>query len=153
MISGDQTGYVKGQFIGQNIRIVEDIICYANRKQLDSIIALLDFCKAFDSIEWAFIYEVLAKFNVCHDYIKWIKILYSDPKITVKNNGWLTEYINVSKFIKQRCPVSALLLILCIEMLSRKISMNNSIKGIKPSSLVGTRDKSEIKTSNMLMIS
>ena len=31
-------------------------------------------------------------------------------------------------------------------MLSRKIGMNDSIKGIKPFSLVGTRDKSEIKT-------
>ena len=80
LISGDQTGYVKGRFIGQNIRIVEDIIYYASRNQSDSIIALLDFCKAFDSIEWAFTYEVLAKFNVCHDYIKWIKALYSDPK-------------------------------------------------------------------------
>ena len=89
---------------------------------------------------------MLAKFNVCHDYIKWIKTLYSDPKITVKNNGSLTEYINVSRSIKQVCPVSASLFILCIEMLSRKISTNNSIKGIKQSTLVGTRDKSEIKT-------
>ena len=53
-------------------------------KQSDSIIALLDFCKAFDSTEWAFIYEVLAKFYFCHYYIKWIKTLYLDLKITVK---------------------------------------------------------------------
>ena len=70
LISGDQTDYVKGRFIRQNIRIIEEIIYYANRRQSDSIIALLDFCKAFDSIEWAFIFEVLAKFNVCQDYIK-----------------------------------------------------------------------------------
>ena len=33
-----------------------------------------------------------------------------------------------------------------IELLSRKISINDRIKRIKPSSIVGTRDKSEIKT-------
>ena len=94
---------------------------------------------------------MLAKFNVCHDYIERIKTLYSDPKITVKNNGWLTEYINVSRSVKQGCPVSALLFILCIEMLSRKISLNDSIKGTKPSSLVGTNQR--LGPSNMLMIS
>ena len=59
MISTDQSGYVKGRFIGHNIRIVEDIIYYANITNNDSIIAMLDFEKAFDSIEWDFIFKVL----------------------------------------------------------------------------------------------
>ena len=59
MISTDQSGYVKGRFIGHNIRIVEDIIYYDNITNNNSIIAIIDFEKAFDSIECDFIFEVL----------------------------------------------------------------------------------------------
>ena len=58
MISTDQSGYVKGSFIGHNIRIVEDIIYYTNITSNDSVITMLDFEKAFDYIEWDFIFEV-----------------------------------------------------------------------------------------------
>ena len=67
MISTDQSGYVKGRFIRHNIRIVEDIIYYANITNNDSIIAMLDFEKAFDYIEWDFIFEVLRKYNIGED--------------------------------------------------------------------------------------
>ena len=74
MISGDQTGYVKGRFIEHNIRLVEDIIHYANHKQSDSIIAILDVIKAFDCIEWELIYEVLATFNVVMTTLNGLKL-------------------------------------------------------------------------------
>ena len=48
---------------------------------------MLDFEKAFNSIEWDFIFEVLIQYNLGKDYIKWIPALYFSPKIAVKNNG------------------------------------------------------------------
>ena len=69
MISTDQSVYVKGRFIGHNIQIVEHIIYYANITNNDSIIAMPDFEKAFDSIEWDLIFEVLIKYNLCKYYI------------------------------------------------------------------------------------
>ena len=118
VISFDQSGYVKGRFLGHNIRTVEDVIYLSKKHQLDGIIAFLDFAKAFDSIEWGFIYESLAKLNFGQNFIKWIKTLYADPKMLIKNNGWLTEHISVTRSVKQGCPVSALLFIVAIEMLS-----------------------------------
>ena len=72
----------------------------------------MNFQKAFDSIEWKCIYRDLKKFNIGNDYIKWIKTLYYKPKITIKNNGWLTDYIELQRSERQGCSVSALLFIL-----------------------------------------
>ena len=58
MISHEQSGYVKNRLIGHNIRIVEDILYFTKKQNIDSIITLLDFEKAFDSIEWNFIFNV-----------------------------------------------------------------------------------------------
>lgn len=81
------------------------------------------------------------------NYIRWIRILYTNPKITIKNNGWLTEYINVSRSVKQGCPVSALLFILCIEMLSTKLKVHKNIEGIKINSLVKIENDEEFITT------
>ena len=48
----DQTGYIKGRFIDENIRRVSDII--KNNKYKNGILLFLDFRKAFDSVEWDF---------------------------------------------------------------------------------------------------
>ena len=146
VISFDQSGYVKGRFLGHNIRTVEEVIYLSKKHQLDGIIAFLDFAKAFDSIEWGFIYESLNKLNFGQNFIKWIKTLYADPKMLIKNNGWLTEHISVTRSVKQGCPVSALLFIVAIKMLSIRLKQNNLIQGLKVRSLLDCDSNKEFKT-------
>ena len=145
LISHDQAGYVKGRYIGNNIRAIEDLILYAEKENVNSIICFLDFQKAFDSVEWECIYRVLKKFNIGNDYIQWIKTLYYKPKITIKNNGWLTDYIELQRSVRQGCSVSALLFILVMEILAIKIKNDNSITGIQIDRLIPTSLKNEIK--------
>ena len=145
LISPDQAGYVKGRYIGNNIRAIEDLILYAEKENVNSIICFLDFQKAFDSVEWECIYRVLKKFNIGNDYIKWIKTLYYKPKITTKNNGLLTDYIELQRSVRQGCSVSALLFILVMEILAIKIKSDNSITGIRIDRLIPTSSENEIK--------
>ena len=62
LISQDQTAYIKGRTISQNIRLVQDIILYADKHKLNTILLFLDFEKAFDSVEHEYIYITLTKF-------------------------------------------------------------------------------------------
>ena len=50
-INIDQTGFIKGRFIGQNIRLIDGIINYTSNKNIPDLILLLDFEKAFDTLE------------------------------------------------------------------------------------------------------
>ena len=59
LIHSDQTGFVKGRYIGENIRLISDIMDYASLQNLPGILTSLDFRKAFDSIEWPFIMKTL----------------------------------------------------------------------------------------------
>ena len=63
VINSDQTGYIKGRYIGENVRLISDIISYTATKNLLGLAVFLDFEKAFDSIKRNFLLKVLEKLN------------------------------------------------------------------------------------------
>ena len=63
VIGDTQKGFLKNIYIGENIRLVYDIISELNIQQRKGLILLLDFEKAFDSLEWHYINKVLQKYN------------------------------------------------------------------------------------------
>ncbi len=62
----------------------------------------------------------------------------------VKNNGWISQSFQLSRGIRQGCPVSALLFIVTMEIMALNIKQSNSIKGIEIS-LYGKTNNVKIK--------
>ena len=59
IINNDQTGFLKGRFIGENIRLIDSIINFTNTEKNTWFTTVCRFRKAFDSIEWSFIEKTL----------------------------------------------------------------------------------------------
>ena len=57
----------------------------------EGILMFLDFEKAFDSVEWNFLFKTLKKFNFGDNFISWMRILYTKPVFRLKNNGWISR--------------------------------------------------------------
>jgi hypothetical protein len=74
IISNTQTGFMKGRFIGENTRLVYDIMNYCQLHKLPGLLLMIDFEKAFDTIEWEFIDKALDSFNVGRSLRHWIEI-------------------------------------------------------------------------------
>ena len=55
LICRDQTGFLKGMFIGENNRLVYDLMNYTKQNHISGPLILIDFEKAFESISWEFI--------------------------------------------------------------------------------------------------
>ena len=118
MINTDQVGYIKGRYISQNVTTIEDIILYTNEYKIPGLIGLIDFEKAFDTVEWDFLFAVLKQFNLDPTFITWIKLLYTNIFSCTTNNGYLSNHFPLSRGIRQGCPILALLFILVAEVLS-----------------------------------
>ena len=59
LIHPDQTAYVKGRYIGESVRVIEDILEHADQENLDGILFAADIEKAFDSVEHGFNFTAL----------------------------------------------------------------------------------------------
>lgn len=131
IIHSDQTGFVKGRYIGQNIRLINDILEQTKLQNIPGILLLLDFQKAFDTIEWSYIQNTLDLLNFGQSIKRWISTFYTNPESAVLNNGFSTNYFQLSRGVRQGCPLSPYLFILGVEILACKIRQDKEIQGIK----------------------
>ena len=131
IINPDQTGYVKSRYIGENVRLISDIMSYTEETNIPGIALFLDFKKAFDTIEWDFINNCLKIFNFGPDIQNWFKVLYNNVNSCVLNNGYASEFFSLGRGVRQGCPLSGLLFVIGIEILARAIKNDAGIKGIK----------------------
>ena len=131
LINPDQTGFIKGRYIGQNIRLINDILEQTKLQNIPGILLQLDFRKAFDTIEWEFIQRTIALFNFGESIQRWISIFYTNTESAVLNNGFCTNYFSLSRGVRQGCPLSPYLFVLAVELLACKIRQDKEIQGIK----------------------
>ena len=70
IIHNSQTGFIKGRYIGENIRLLFEIIDNAEDEDKPGLIFFSDFEKAFDSVDHTFIISCLKHFNFGEDFIR-----------------------------------------------------------------------------------
>ena len=130
IINSDQTGFIKGRYIGENIRLISDIMDYTKSENLPGILLSLDFTKAFDTLECPYINRVLDILNCREGVKRWISIFYANIETAVLNNGFATKWFKPSRGVRQGCPLSPYLFVLGVEILAAKIRQNSLVKGI-----------------------
>ena len=62
LIHYDRTAYVKGRYIGESVRLTDDLLKYAEEENIDGILFAADIDKAFN-----FIFATLNKFGFGSD--------------------------------------------------------------------------------------
>ena len=130
-IDESQFGYVKDRYIGENIRCVIDLNSYFKQESKEIYALQIDFEKAFDSINWEFMFRSLEIMNFDNDFIRWVKVLYRNTTSCVMNNGYKTASFNLHRGVHQGCPLSTLLFIILVQVLQTMLNQNKDISGVK----------------------
>ena len=131
LINSDQTGFIQGRYIGENSRLIYDILHHAEENDIPGILLIIDFEKAFDSVSWTFIEKVFEYFKFGADIKNWIKILHNKPVSTVNQGGNLSNFFEIKNGCRQGDPIAAYIFVLCAEILAIRIRNNKNIKGIQ----------------------
>ena len=99
IIHENQSGFVSGRKIKHSVKLIQDIMDFTEYKKAKGYFLFIDFEKAFDSIEWNFIFKVLETFNFGNELIKWIKLFCNDVYSCIINNGSSTRRSTITLFI------------------------------------------------------
>ena len=131
LVGSEQSGFIKGRYIGHNVRLLFDFIEYMDAENLPGAVLSLDICKAFDSLQWDFIFKALKYYNLDRNTIKWIEILYKQPQCCIINNNNLSPFFQVSKGVRQGDPLSPTLFVLSMQCLAKKLNADSVFTGVK----------------------
>ena len=103
LIHQSQTGFMQGRNILHNVRIILDLIKYAELENIEAILISLDFEKAFDRVKLHVLYDVLRYFDFGDRFIKWTQLLYAQFESCTTNNGEIFEWFMPTRGLHQGC--------------------------------------------------
>ncbi|XP_062080858.1 uncharacterized protein LOC133785653 [Humulus lupulus] len=116
----NQGAFVKNRQLAHNIQMLQDLLHGYSRKNISPRCLLkIDISKAYDSVDWAFLEEILSAFCFPRKFIKWIMVCLSDSSYTLLMNGRLQGSFEGRKGLRQGDPISPLLFVLVMEYLTR----------------------------------
>lgn len=130
IIHDDQKGFMKGRYIGENIRTTQDIIDHCENNGKTGFIVALDYRKAFDSVRWQLLQRALEIFNFGVFFRSCVSLLSCDIETCVMNAGFTSKYFQPKNGVRQGCCASPLLFTICVELLACMIRQNEQITGI-----------------------
>lgn len=132
VINSDQNAFVKNHQAFHNIRQVLNFID-AREGTHDTTILSLDAEKAFDRVEWSYLFNLLSRFGFGIYFRKWIETLYTNPVTEVSANYLISSPFKLTRGTRQGCPLSPILFVLAMEPFAIAVRSHPSIPGIKVS--------------------
>ncbi|GJZ58056.1 RNA-directed DNA polymerase, eukaryota [Tanacetum coccineum] len=112
-----QYAFVANRQILDGPFILNELLQWCKSKKKQSLIFKVDFEKAYNSVRWDFLDDVLKKFGFGAKWRGWIQSCLRSSRCSIMVNGSPTEEFQVYKGLKQGDPLSPLLFILVMESL------------------------------------
>ena len=91
LISSQETLYAQNRQIGENGRLISDVIDFTKTKRCNFLVTM-DLEKAFDSIDHNLLIFSLKKYGFGQSFTQRLKFLLKDQESCVINDGKITKY-------------------------------------------------------------
>jgi hypothetical protein len=121
LVSNAQNAFIKKRCIHDNFIYAQRVIQLLHKKKRPALFIKLDISKAFDSIGWTFLLEVLENLGFSRKWRNWISAMLGSSSSKVLINGQPSMEIRHARGLRQGDPLSPLLFILAIDPLQRII--------------------------------
>ncbi|GJU27326.1 cysteine-rich receptor-like protein kinase [Tanacetum coccineum] len=134
-VVGDvQNAFIKGRYILDGVLIANEVVGHLRKTRSKGLIFKVDFEKAYDSLNWRFLGDIMKKMGFGNKWCKWIDCCLRSSTMSILVNGSPTEEFCLERGVRQGDPLSPFLFILAAEGLNaiiREAVDKGVFRGIK----------------------
>ena len=119
LISPFQSAFLPGRQMADSIVLAEEIVAAWRRSGAKGIMWKVDFTKAYDTLDWRFLWNALRRRGFPETWVKWTKQCVTTTTFATLVNGRPAGgWIHPQRGIRQGCPLAPLLFILAADSLA-----------------------------------
>ncbi|WVZ92280.1 hypothetical protein U9M48_038358 [Paspalum notatum var. saurae] len=143
LISKSQSAFIKGRNIHDNFQYVRGAIKHFHSSKTPMLFIKLDIAKAFDSVRWEYLLELMQQLGFGQKWRDLISYLWASTTSRILLNGALGHPIQHRRGLRQGDPLSPMLFILAMDPIQRILDRATQQGLLTP---IG-RDPIKIRTS------
>jgi hypothetical protein len=132
MVSNYQIAFIKKRSIHDNFLYVQSTIREMHRHKTPTLFMKLDIHKAFDTINWSYLIEVLRALGFGQRWHEWVSILFRTTTSSVLINGRLGPKLFPCQGVRQGDTLLPLLFILAMDPLQRILDLATNHGTLSP---------------------
>lgn len=132
MVATNQSTFIRGRSIHDNFSLVQHMARYLHNRKEPRLLVKLDITKAFDSVSWSFLLELLHHLGFGDRWCNLICNLLSTSTTRILLNGQPGDTLHHRRGLRQGEPLSLMLFIMVMDMLTALVAKADSLNLLKP---------------------
>jgi len=134
VIDENQSAFMQGRGLLESVLVANEVIEDVRRRRRRGVFLKVDFEKAYDSVRWSFLLDMLNRLGFHVRWIKWVQGCLESAAISFLVNGCPIEEFRPTRGLRQGDPMAPFLFLVVAEGLAGLVhssSKENLLREVK----------------------
>lgn len=133
LVDVNHSAFIQKRSIHDNFWLVQGVVKLIQQRKLSRLQLKLGIAKAFDTVSWPFLLQILEHIGFGSKWQNWMSLLLSTATVRVILNGEPGKPVHMARGLRQGDPLSPMIFVIVMDVLHRLLAQASRQGILQPS--------------------